>query len=183
MPDLYTGTTKSGKTTLARFNARRLCAAGHTVIVRDPVLETATAGGDWGDKARVYKDDQEFMEALLDNILQQRPAYIFIDECADLFKHNMTHNFWIATRGRHYGLHVSFITQRPKLVSPSVRSQCDRVYMFRLNRADRREVLADCGHDHDILNSPLDNGDFLMLNSGSAAFKRANVFQLINPRK
>jgi energy-coupling factor transporter ATP-binding protein EcfA2 len=183
MASLFTGTTQSGKTTLARHMARAACKKGELVIVRDPVAGTATAGGDWGDKAEIYSDDELFMARLLDLIESKTPAHIYIDEAGDLFGMSQRENFWLATRGRHYGFEVSFITQRPKLIAPSVRGQCSRVFMFRLSTADMREVLADCGHDLSIIKTPLDKGDFLALNSGSAQFARANVFTLLKSKK
>lgn len=183
MANLFTGTTQSGKTTLARYMARAACKKGALVIVRDPVASTQTLGGDWGDRAEIYSDDEEFFERLMELIQSKTPAHIFIDEAGDLFSMSQRENFWLATRGRHYGFDVSFITQRPKLIAPSVRGQCSRVFMFRLSSADMREVLADCGHDISIVDKPLDSGDFLALNTGSAQFARANVFTLINSPK
>jgi hypothetical protein len=183
MPTLYTGTTESGKTTLARYISRMIDGEKFDVIVRDPVEFTATKGGGWNENATIYNDDDEFFARIERNIAENRPAYIYIDEAADLFSLSTPENFWLATRGRHYGLDVSFITQRPKLIAPSVRAQCNKIYMFRLARQDAREVLADCGHDVDLMDSPLDRGDFLALETATSKFTRSNVFKILDNGK
>lgn len=178
MSDLYTGVTLSGKTTLARYHARILAQRSPSVpmIIRDPVAETKTAGGDWPENAEIYSETDEYMERIVELVSSHQQAYSFIDEAADLLSLQHPENFWLATRGRHYGIHFGFITQRPKLIAPSVRTNCTRVFMFRLARKDMVEVLADVGHDIDIIKKPLDTGDFIMLKMGSAEYHRMNVF-------
>lgn len=183
MPTLFTGTTESGKTTLARHISRKIDGDKFAIIVRDPVEFTATLGGGWNEKARIYNDDDEFFAAIERLIADNKPGYIFIDESADLFSLSNPENFWLATRGRHYGLDISFITQRPKLIAPSVRAQCNKIFMFRLARQDAREVLADCGHDIEILDTPLDRGDFLALETATSKFARGNVFKILDKTK
>lgn len=46
-----------------------------------------------------------------------------------------------ATKGRHWGHNVHFITQRPTQISPTVRTQCANLFLFTMAREDS-EVLA-----------------------------------------
>lgn len=48
----------------------------------------------------------------------------------------------LATQGRHYGLCVMIATQHCPLLDPSVRGNCDAVFIFRLHEERALEVLA-----------------------------------------
>ena len=166
----------SGKTTLARALSRHVLAAGQKSIVYDPT-GTATAGGDWGEGARVFDDLGEFLAYIeSDDAIH---AHVFVDEADIVFGHDSPENQWLLRRGRHWGLFVYCITQRPKLVPPNVRSMCGRAYVFRLTQNDMREVAADYGFD-DAHRISLDKGDFLCFTAGSSEYKRGNVFQMLN---
>lgn len=173
----YYGVTQSGKTTIARAIARKLSADGHVIVVFDPV-GTSTAGGDWPENAIVFDDPEEFMMFLEDDNCP--PAHVFVDEAAEIFGHTMRENSWLATRGRHFGIYLHIITQRPKMILPNVRGQIGRAYVFRLSNEDMREIGADFGHSG-LNQFSLDTGDFLILNSGSAELARNNVFSLLEP--
>jgi len=172
---LYVGVTQSGKTTLARAMSRQLCAQKQNVAVLDP-MGTLTAGGGWGEGALLFDDTELFLQWLYsDSAINY---HVFIDEAHKVLSHEQNEHFWLLTEGRHYYLTLHLMTQRPKKVHPDVRHNCGRCYMFRLSRADANEIGADYGHS-DIDKEKLDKGDFLVLNSGSAEFSRANIFKLL----
>lgn len=171
----YYGVTQSGKTTLARRIARDLSEKGHVIIVHDPV-GTLTLGGGWPESAIICGDEEELLSVLEDD--ECPAAHVFIDEAGDVFGHTQRYNSWLATKGRHFGLYLHIITQRPKMILPSVRNQVGRSYVFRLARDDMREVGADNGFS-DLHLIDLDAGDFMVLNTGSAQFSRANIFNLL----
>ena len=168
---LFTGVTMSGKTTAARMFSRAFCAHRIPVVVYDPV-ETETKGGGWGENALVFSDPVEFVDFLGSD--DCGACKIFIDEAADIFSLRMPENFWIATRGRHYGWQLFVITQRPMLIAPSVRNQCGEAFIFRLTTSDLSNIGADFGHD--LREEKLDAGDYLHVVSGHAAYTRGNVF-------
>jgi hypothetical protein len=172
---LICGVTESGKTTLAHALASRLAASGAGIVAFDPV-GSMTAGGGWPPGAIVFDDLEEFM-AYMD-----RPdvnnAHVFIDEAGEVFNIGARENFWLLTRGRHFGLHCYMIAQRPKMLAPSARTQAARAYLFRLSPDDLREIGADFGHGG-LEKIILDRGDFLVLNSGHTCKKRANIFKLL----
>jgi DNA helicase HerA-like ATPase len=178
MHHLYTGVTESGKTTLARMNARSLQAAKIPVVVYDP-LGTSTAGGDWGKDARIFHETDSFMDLMHDPNFKN--TAVFVDEAHHIFSHEQKENLWLLTQGRHYGMNFHLLTQRPKKIHPDARTGCARCFMFRLAQDDASEIGKDYGHSF-IHKINLDRGDFLVLNSGSAEFSRANVFDLINPK-
>lgn len=180
MHTLICGVTESGKTTLAHLLAREDVKRKKTVVVFDPV-GTETAAGEWPDDVVMFTDKQKFLRYVARPVNPEGTA-IYIDEAADILSHDQRENEWLLTRGRHLGYSVTLATQRPKLVSPSVRHQCARLFMFRLSHADAREIGADYGHS-DFDKISLDQGDFLCVFSGRAKFTRANVFALIHNRK
>lgn len=168
---LFLGVTMSGKTTAARMYSRAFCRAKIPVVVFDPV-GSATLGGGWGDGAVIYQDADEFTDYL--NSGKLTPCKMFIDEASAIFGHENRHNFWVAERGRHYGIQLFTITQRPMRIHPSVRDQHAEAYVFRLKSADIAYVGADFGHD--LRDIQLDAGEYLHLISGQRAFTRGNVF-------
>lgn len=174
MHTLICGVTMSGKTTLAHKFARVLASQGQKIIVFDPVM-TPTAAGSWPEGALIFDDEHEFFDYLVQDDVNK--AHVFIDEAGDVFNLSKPWNFWLLTRGRHFGFSVFLIAQRPKMLAPTVRNQCGRAYVFRLAKDDLKEIGADFGFS-DLHKIELDKGDFLLLNSGSAKFTRGNVFKL-----
>ncbi len=175
MHQLFIGVTLSGKTTLAREFSRKLLEHKKLVAVYDP-LGTATAGGDWGEGALIFSDREKFLDFVHSDACVN--YHIFVDEAHHVFHHTMGENFWMLTEGRHHGMYFYLISQRPKKIHPDVRTGCAVCYMFRLAQDDAKEIGADYGHSN-IHKENLDKGDFLVLNSGSAEFSRANVFTLL----
>jgi len=173
---LITGVTMTGKTTLARMISREYDERGYPVFVYDP-MGTATAGGDWGEKALIYNDEIRFME-FLSKRKNTNEAAVFIDESDLVFSHSQKHNHWLARRGRHYGYRLHMITQRPTMIAPNCRTQVGTCYMFRLARTDAKFCGNEFGHS-DIDKYDLDTGDFLVMKSGTRKITRGNVFNLI----
>lgn len=176
---LICGVTKSGKTTLARELARLFAANGARIAVRDPV-DSPTAGGGWPESARRFADDISFLEFM--HSPEASGYVVFVDEASDLFGVQDKDLHWMFTRGRHFGLCMVAICQRPKMLAPNVRSQCTHAYLFRLAEEDTREIAADFGHSG-LHKLSLDRGDFLKLESGTAAIVRGNVFTLLEGKE
>lgn len=171
---LYTGVTQSGKTTLARSVSRGLATAKNRCIVFDP-MGTATAGGDWGTE-EIYENTEQFLDVIYDP--KTVNAHVFIDEAHKLLGHDDKSNYWLLTEGRHHFLTLHLMTQRPNKLHPDVRSNCGKCMMFRLAANDANLIGSDYGFNG-LDRIQLDTGDFLLLNSGSSEYSRANVFQLL----
>lgn len=166
----YYGITQSGKTTKAQMIAQLLAKSRHQVIVYDPVGSPTVAGG-WPENAIVYNDPNKFMN----DMLETENAQIFVDEADTVFSHAQDDNHWIMRRGRHQGLYVHLITQRPNLVHPNCRSMCSRAYIFKLNATDRKTILAD--HGHDDLDIDKNHGSFIMVDNRTSDVLRGNIFK------
>jgi DNA polymerase III delta prime subunit len=174
---LYIGVTQSGKTTLARACARDLSRRGHEGAVYDPV-GTGTAGGGWPEGWPVFDDPDEFLAYATDP--KNLRKHLFVDEAHEILGHDGRDNFWLLTKGRHFGLFLHVMSQRPNKLHPDVRTNCAICYMFRLAQDDAYEIGKDYGHSN-IHKFSLDKGDFLVLESGSSAIARGNVFTLLKP--
>lgn len=169
----------SGKTTLARAIARALRKQNQNVIVYDP-MGTDTAGGDWGEGARVFDNKDEFLN-FVESDECPFPCHVFVDESDLVFSLDQKENHWMLRRGRHFGMIIYCITQRPVMIAPSVRSMCGRAYVFRLVQDDIKKVAADYAFDeaHKI---NLDSGDFLCFTAGQSEYKRGNVFEMLKSK-
>src|SRR6266853_4920022 len=124
---LYCGVTQTGKTTLARWHARTLAKARHRVLVYDPV-RTETAGGAW-EGCTLLEDDRE---KAFERLAGESDCYVFVDEAPDLFGHEYRETHWLLRKGRHQGMYLRLMSQRPTMIPPNVRTQCARLFMFRL---------------------------------------------------
>lgn len=147
MHKLITGTTLSGKSTLARRLAAAYKAAGRRVIVLDELMDPAwvsEAGADF-----LTDDPEEFLQVFW----ASRNLAVFIDEAGDsVGRYNKTMTK-TATRGRHWGHIVHYITQRPNSLDVTVRAQCTEIFAFALGPKDAdalaeafiQPALEDCG--------------------------------------
>jgi hypothetical protein len=179
---LYCGVTLTGKTTLARHHANLLCKADYDVVVYDPV-GTDTVNGGWPDGVEILTTPHAF-HARIEKLEGEpdRPVFLFVDESADIFGHSNTEAHWIPRKCRHSNVYLRLIVQRPKMIHPSVRTQCAVAYILRLSKDDMAMLLADFGHGSDAV-TILDTGDCNLVVSGSAAIEEFNVFDLVNRRR
>lgn len=176
---LFAGVTESGKTTLARYISRKLCALNNRVVVYDP-MGTPTAGGEWGEKAVIFRDDtpERFLKYLDRSDVNH--AHVFCDEAGDYLTVSDKENHWLFRRGRHKGLFMYPIMQRPKMVAPNVRSMCGTAFVFRLAVDDADEIGKDFGHTKlSNIVSTLDTGQYVKLKSGSPKIERGDIFQTL----
>lgn len=173
----------TGKTTLARHHAAILDAAQYDVAVYDPV-GTATVNGDWPKDAVMLSTPEEFAKFIEDaNGEPERPLFLFVDESADIFGHGETWAHYIPRKCRHKDIYLRLIVQRPKMLHPSVRTQCAFAYMLRLSKDDAKTLAADFGHSAEVADWPLDKGDCLVFESGRPEIAEFNVFRLVNRKR
>lgn len=187
---LFTGVTLSGKTTAARVFSRKYCAARIPTVVFDPTASTETAGGYWGDGAIVFEDAGTFLEYVNTIDFSKRrqadpeqfgACMLFVDEADEIFSQSQRENFWLAKKGRHAGVYCNIITQRPKMIAPTVRNQCAEAWVFRLAADDMRMIGADYGHD--LSKEILDKGDYLRIISAASTYSRGNIFRDLHRKK
>lgn len=139
---LIFGMTESGKTTLAKRLAKRYKHHEVPVIVLDSLNDP-----EWCADFQTT-DPDEFLKTFW---ASQRCA-VFIDEAGDAVgKYNVVMQR-TATRGRHWGHAVHFISQRGVQLAPTVRDQCSHIFLLTSSSADGKvhsnewnaPVLATC---------------------------------------
>lgn len=117
---LILGMTESGKTTLAKKLAAHYKSNGVGILVLDPM-------GDPEWQADYQTDDAE---EFLDVFWQSRQCAVFIDEAGEAVGQYDKVMHRTATKGRHWGHSVHYISQRGALIARTVRDQCSHLFMF-----------------------------------------------------
>jgi hypothetical protein len=112
--------TESGKTTLAK----RLCGIYQSNDVRTGVLDSLNDPG-WPCDFQTT-DPDEFLRIFWGS----RRCAFFIDEAGDAVGRYNTIMQRTATRGRHWGHSVHFISQRGVQIAPTVRDQCGHLFLL-----------------------------------------------------
>jgi len=119
--------TESGKTTLAKKVASSLKSAGYPVLVLDPLHDV------W-DATYQTDDAQEFLKVFW----QSKSCHVFVDESGDsIGRYNDLMN-QTATKGRHWGHSMYYITQRGAQISRTIRDQCSHLFLFATARPDAK---------------------------------------------
>lgn len=147
---LICGLTMSGKTTLARLLAVEAMGKGVPVIVFDPMHDA------WPEGCVVDRDLDTFMA----RVWQSRGCLLIADESGIAIGKWKPETDFLTTTSRHLGHSAVILCQRLAQLSPTLRSNCVRVYMFASTRDDR-EALA---HEFDVdLELPaLQQGEFIL---------------------
>lgn len=139
---LILGMTESGKTTLAKQLARQLKASGCGVIVLDPMNDP-----EWNADFQTT-DGDEFLRVLWAN----RQLYAFIDESGEAVGKYDEEMRQTATRGRHWGHSLFYLSQRGAQLNATVRAQCRHLWLFTSARDDCK-VLANEFNCPELLNA------------------------------
>lgn len=116
---LIVGMTESGKTTLAKQFCKSSQDDGIKTIVLDPMHDVWNAD---------YQTDNT--ADFLDMFFSSRNCNVFIDEAGEMIGHYDELMKRVATKGRHWGHNVYFLTQRSPQLSPTVRGQCRHLFLF-----------------------------------------------------
>ena len=131
---LICGMTGSGKSRLAKAFAAEYRRAGRLVAVLDPMHDDGWQAG--------YKtaDVGQFFATCW----RHKGVMCFIDEGGAFGKFNADIEK-LMTQGRHLGHGITIITQRPQQLSPLVREQCAKAYVFALGDKGRLCLAEDFG--------------------------------------
>ena len=157
------GMTESGKTTLAKQLATGYMAAGVVVLLLDP-LNDPEFPADYRTT-----DPTEF----LDTFWASRSCAVFIDEAGDSVGKFDTLMQKTATRGRHWGHNVHYITQRGTQLSKTVRDQCSNLFLFTTSLSDAK-VHADEWNQQEIkAANSLKQGDYYHVTRFGQLVKRS----------
>lgn len=140
---LFLGMTESGKTSLAKMMARQFKKKGVGILVLDPLRDP-----DWNADF-ITDDPGEFLEVFFNS----RRCMVFIDEAGENVGRFDKAMVKTATKGRHWGHSVNYLTQRATLVSLTVRDQCRNLYLFASGYKDCK-MLENEFNSPELLNAP-----------------------------
>jgi hypothetical protein len=163
---LILGQTESGKTTLAKRMCQAYGRAGVKRIVLDPMNDPG-----WQAEFRTTDPD-----AFLAAFWASESCAAFIDEAGESVGRFDLVMQRTATKGRHWGHNVHYLTQRGTQLAMTVRDQCSHLFLFTTG-------LKDCKTHADEWNQPLlldaaslKAGEYFHVNR-FGLFQRGNIFQ------
>lgn len=134
MHGLIVGQTESGKSCLGKTLARSFRAQKKLVGVCEPIHDPG-----WDADFRTA-DIDEFCEWMQ----HSREAFCFVDECGAYFNEgSSTEYYWLATRSRHWGHSVFFLSNRAMQVPRTMRDQTQRLYLFTSAAEDGKLLAAE----------------------------------------
>lgn len=123
---LILGMTESGKTTCAKQLAGAYRAQKIPVIVLDPMNDP-----EWQADFQTTRPD-EFLEVFW----KSKKCAVFIDEAGQAVGRYDTVMQQTATKGRHWGHNVHFLSQRGAQIAVTVRDQCSHLFLFTSSKKD-----------------------------------------------
>ena len=129
---LILGMTESGKTTLGKHLSREFSKQGIPVLVLDPMNDP-----EWHADFRTT-DQDAFLEVFWAN----QSCQCFIDESAQMVGRYDDLMQETATRGRHFGHSVFYLSQRGAQISTTVRAQTRHLFLF-TSAKDDCKILAN----------------------------------------
>lgn len=158
--------TESGKTTLAKQLAAHYKRKGIGVLVLDPMHDPGWSAD--------YQTDNphEFLATFFDS----RRCMVFIDEAGESvgqFDKLMTKT---ATKGRHWGHSVHYISQRGTMINRTVRDQCRNLFLFASASEDCKMWAREFNKPELLDAAGFDVGDFFQAGRFRPA-SRHNVFK------
>lgn len=123
---LILGMTESGKTSLAKKLAQQYKANGINILVLDPMGDP-----EWNADYQTSNPD-EFLSVLWNS----RSCAAFVDEAGESAGRYDKAMERSATKGRHWGHKMHYISQRGALISPNIRGNCSNLFLFLSGKND-----------------------------------------------
>ena len=149
MHTLITGTTESGKTTIAKKFASIHRVQGFKVLVLTTILDT------W-DADYVTDDQEEFLKIFW----RSEHIVAIMDEGGETVGRYQKAMIATATQGRHWGHTCYYLVQNPTSISPDIRNCCSQVFCFAIS-PNPAKLLAEDFNQPGLLAAPnLPQGEY-----------------------
>lgn len=159
---LILGMTESGKTTLAKRLAAKYKEAGIKVIVLDPIHDP-----EWNADYQT-NDPDEFLNVFWNS----RQCAVFIDEAGESAGQYDKAMIRTATKGRHWGHNVHYLSQRGALLSTTIRGQCSQLFLFLSGKNDGKIHAEEWAFDELKECTKLKRGEFFHCSRGGNLIKQ-----------
>ncbi len=161
------GRSGSGKTTLAILMCHELLRRGHEVGVLDNMTDERWKLEGY-ELAIQTTNKSEFVKFAKKN----KGLFLFVDEGSDEIGRNPPPEIqWLATKSRHFGHSVTFISQAATQMSNVVRAQCSNCYIFKCGEK-MKELLAEELCEPELKNAhQLGPGEFLAVREHKGVYK------------
>ncbi len=151
MKTLIVGTTESGKTTMGANLSHEFHKEGFKVIVLTKIFDKR-----W--YADFYTEDpDEFLEVFW----ASEQCVVFIDESGSTMGRYSKAMNETATQGRHWGHAIFYLLQKATQISPEVREQCSRLFLFASAPASCKALAEDFINEDLLQGSALNQGEYL----------------------
>lgn len=154
MHTMIIGVTACGKTTLAKRMSGMFQAQEIPVGVLDPISDPG-----W-NTPYLYSSPADFM-ALFNN---STGMALFVDEAAEVAGQYDDELLITATRGRHRGHKMHYLTQRYGTINATIRAQCTTLIIFRVTEHEAKAMIKQVGYSEAISKAPrLNRGEFIKI--------------------
>ena len=125
----------------------------------------------------VTKDVDEYMQVVFSN----NRCLMIVDEAGEAIGRALSdatrNRVTLATRSRHQGHSAIFIAQRPALLAPAIRTQCERAWIFRQHYNELKTLAVELCNDGIMAASSLGRGKCLY-STLYGEIREINVFAL-----
>lgn len=160
---LILGMTESGKTTLAKILAAKYKAAGINVLVLDPILDP-TWNADY-----ITHDPDEFLNVLWSS----RSCACFVDEAGESAGQYDKAMMKTATKSRHWGHNMHYLSQRGTMINTTIRGQCSQLFLFLSGKNDGKTHAEEWAHESLKDCTNLKKGEFFHCTRGGQLTKQS----------
>lgn len=178
---LILGMTESGKTTFSKRLVKAYFSAGWSIIVLDPMSDPEwtpwTPESANPDKKRFYQtsDPNEFLRVFW----KSKQCMVFIDEAGDAVGRYDLAMQQTATKGRHFGHSMHYLSQRGTQINRTVRDQCSRLVLFTTALEDAKIHAREWNNDELLEASQLPQGCYMTV-TRFGELGRGSLFGLEN---